>query len=252
MEYELTVCECGIYDCAPDWKIEQDGFSDYDLWVVLRGDGKLILDGVSHRITAGTAVIMPPGCSIRGYQDQNARLFVLAVHFNTGSAALEKQLRPAVPRAIINLPFFKELTERVIFSHNAQSAATSVWLAATINEYLSSPPEAENGLTSREHVKCINEICESINSSIASAKSLAEYAADYGYSPTYLSKLFHRAAGLSFSQYVLNTRINQAKLLLKTSDMSISDIATTLGYCDASHFVRQFKKAIGCSPSSYR
>jgi YesN/AraC family two-component response regulator len=81
---------------------------------------------------------------------------------------------------------------------------------------------------------------------------LADYSAGYGYSATYFGKLFHRVVGVSFSEYLVNARINQAKILLKTSEMSVSQIAYYLGYCDVSYFTRQFKKIVGCPPNSFR
>ena len=81
---------------------------------------------------------------------------------------------------------------------------------------------------------------------------ISYFANKYGYSSTYLGKIFHKITGVSFSNYLLNARINKAKLLLKTTDYTISEIADELGYYDTSHFINQFKKIVGCSPNAYR
>ena len=52
--------------------------------------------------------------------------------------------------------------------------------------------------------------------------------------------------------FIANIRINNAKVLLKTTDKRISDIAVQIGFFDHSHFIRTFKKIVGATPAEYR
>ncbi len=71
-------------------------------------------------------------------------------------------------------------------------------------------------------------------------------------SPSYFSKLFSQEMGENFSTYMLRVRINCAKELLASTEGSVSEIGISLGFSDAAHFVRSFKKLEGTTPGRYR
>lgn len=58
--------------------------------------------------------------------------------------------------------------------------------------------------------------------------------------------------GMTPKQYITSIRINKAKELLKSTDYSIEEIGTLVGYENPLYFSRIFKKVIGCAPSAYR
>ena len=77
--------------------------------------------------------------------------------------------------------------------------------------------------------------------------------ADYvGLSPKYLGDLFHRLEGQTLKSYILQSRIDAAKNMLKYSDFSISRIANYFCFDSQSHFGATFRKFEGISPSEYR
>ncbi|RUS47808.1 helix-turn-helix transcriptional regulator [Cohnella sp. AR92] len=70
--------------------------------------------------------------------------------------------------------------------------------------------------------------------------------------PVYLSRFFKSRTGTSLSQYIVNRRIEKAKLLLANSDLQVGHIVHRLGYYNSSHFTRTFKQATGFTPRQYR
>jgi two-component system response regulator YesN len=68
----------------------------------------------------------------------------------------------------------------------------------------------------------------------------------------YLSRLFKKETGLSISDYILQERMKIAKELLEKTDMSISSIASTIGYVNFSHFSKMFKKLSDMTPHDFR
>ena len=72
-----------------------------------------------------------------------------------------------------------------------------------------------------------------------------------GISEVYFRKLFLNAFGVSPKEYVIQKRIDYAKILLKSGDFSISEIATLCGYTEPCHFSREFTKRVGIPPSQY-
>ena len=72
------------------------------------------------------------------------------------------------------------------------------------------------------------------------------------FSGSYLSSTFSKEAGMTISEYILNSRMEQAKELLTTSFMNITEIAQNVGYQDAKYFSKLFQKQVGIRPSEYR
>ena len=82
-----------------------------------------------------------------------------------------------------------------------------------------------------------------------SLNNVAEYI---GLSPTYFSTIFKQELGINFIDYLTKTRINEAKILLRSTDKRISDIAMEVGYRDQHYFSSSFKKYQGDTPKAYR
>lgn len=68
----------------------------------------------------------------------------------------------------------------------------------------------------------------------------------------YLGQQFKREMGISFSEYVHRLRIEEARRMLRRTNMKISDIAFELGYHDAEYFTEKFKALTGELPSLYK
>lgn len=82
--------------------------------------------------------------------------------------------------------------------------------------------------------------------------SLTQMAKIINISPTYFAGLFKRATGIPPHQYLINQRIERAKLLLKTTDLPIADIALKVGFSSQSHLTQQFKRLTGTTPNRIR
>lgn len=71
-------------------------------------------------------------------------------------------------------------------------------------------------------------------------------------SQIYLSQIFKTILGESIISYIVNYRIEQARIRLEETDDMIYDIAEDVGFHDAKHFSKTFKSIVGVSPSQYR
>ena len=89
-----------------------------------------------------------------------------------------------------------------------------------------------------------NRICESID--------LEELAQIANVSKPYLIKLFRHEFGFSPIQYINNKKVERAQLLLYTTNMTIKEVAYTLGFNDQNYFIRMFHKVEGVTPQEYR
>lgn len=71
-------------------------------------------------------------------------------------------------------------------------------------------------------------------------------------SPTHFSRVFHKAKGMRFIDWLAARRIERATQLLATTEQSVASIASSCGYDDPRYFSRAFRKATGKTPSQYR
>ncbi|MFK7693280.1 helix-turn-helix domain-containing protein [Paenibacillus sp. HJGM_3] len=82
-----------------------------------------------------------------------------------------------------------------------------------------------------------------------SVQNLADYLS---MSPSYVSRYFKERTGRTLTDHLHEIRIGQAKRMLESNDISVKDIVQSIGYYDASSFIRKFKKEVGLTPGEYR
>jgi two-component system response regulator YesN len=82
--------------------------------------------------------------------------------------------------------------------------------------------------------------------------SLTLLANQFHINATYLSELFKKQIGSTFSDYLVEIRLDKVKHLLRNSEFRLADIADLVGFANASYLSSVFKKHIGMSPNEYR
>jgi AraC family transcriptional regulator len=94
--------------------------------------------------------------------------------------------------------------------------------------------------------------CERIESTVGGRVSLAEIAAEFGYSPSHFARAFKISTGLPPHQWLLRQRVNTAKQLMTVRALSLTEIAMSAGFANQSHFTRVFSAVVGVSPAAWR
>ncbi len=98
----------------------------------------------------------------------------------------------------------------------------------------------------------IYKVKQYIDQNYSTNLSLDALATMVHLSPSYFSKLFKREMGENLSTYILNTRVERAKFLLRTTDKKAYEIAEAVGIYDPVYFSKIFKKSTGLKPKEYR
>ncbi|NHN29909.1 response regulator transcription factor [Paenibacillus agricola] len=81
---------------------------------------------------------------------------------------------------------------------------------------------------------------------------LADFAHIHQINANYLSNLFHQEIGLTYSQYLTQYRLSEAKRLLRETHLKMYEICERVGYKDPAYFSRIFKMVEGMAPNDYR
>ena len=82
--------------------------------------------------------------------------------------------------------------------------------------------------------------------------ALAELAETLNLSPTYFATAFKQAIKISPHQYVIQQRVERAKLMLSKTDLVIAYIALQVGFSSQSHLTQQLKRLTGMTPKQIR
>jgi len=82
--------------------------------------------------------------------------------------------------------------------------------------------------------------------------TLGKMARSVNLSPPYFCYLFKTITGIPPAKYLKALRMQQAAILLTTTFLSVKEIVGRVGLTDESHFVRDFKRFYGVTPSEYR
>jgi len=98
----------------------------------------------------------------------------------------------------------------------------------------------------------MKQVIDYINAHLADEISLGELANQVKLSQSHFSALFRKSAGQSPYKFLTETRINRAKQLLLTTDMTIAEVAVNVGFCDQSHLSRHMRRLLNLSPRQVR
>lgn len=242
--------------------------------VVLIDDEKIIVDGLTRVIK---------------WADYNCEV-VGAAYDAAGGAALIRRLKPHIVFTDIKMPDqdgltmlaglkseFPEMQIAVLTGYrDFNYAQEAIKLGVTrfllkpskmdeLHEALSAmkerldklPPDAAAGedepcLDRHAGSFIVNQATAYIEEHYAQKLTLQEVADKCYVSQWHLSKLINKYTGNTFYELLNNVRIEKAKALLNDPKLKIGDIVDTVGYSDAAHFSRVFKRIVGVSANEYR
>ncbi|WP_133526064.1 helix-turn-helix domain-containing protein [Flavobacterium sp. 245] len=108
-----------------------------------------------------------------------------------------------------------------------------------------------NGLTLKE-MEEIKELSEFIKSSPEEAFTIKSLSKKSGLSPSKLQEGFKMIHDRTVNDYITHMRVLKAEILMRTSDLNISEIVYCIGFTSRSYFSKIFKQKFNCSPKEYK
>ncbi len=105
---------------------------------------------------------------------------------------------------------------------------------------------------STAHPSRIQKILDYIDQNLGNPISRESICRELYISESYLSRTFTKEMGMTLVDYITECRINKAKELLRTTDLTVTNICTQVGYNYAAYFTKIFKEKTGMTPNQYR
>lgn len=162
-------------------------------------------------------------------------------------AALDAPTGPLTERLV------HELADRQPY-HDLLVRAALLELCGRIVRALIETQCREGTSTARElpPSQYVEQVARYVEQQHGTEVTLKHLAAAVGLSPNYLATLFRRYMGRSVMAYVREIRHLHALTLLRTTELSVAEVALRAGHEDPYHFSRVFKAREGCTPAQYR
>ncbi|RCX16755.1 two-component system response regulator YesN [Fontibacillus phaseoli] len=107
-------------------------------------------------------------------------------------------------------------------------------------------------LTRQNENNTIFHVIQYVDREYKNKLQLQDLAKHFHMNATYLGQLFKRETGKPFNEYLNEKRIEEAKSLLKRTQIKISDVALQVGYPNTDYFISKFKSSTGMLPSAYK
>lgn len=242
---------CGHYFCSSNYYMKRDSYPP--LLVVFVREGKFHFEYREKSFDAEKGDVVLIDCREPHYYRAYDGLEFLYMHFD-GSNSHEicqhiLEQRGALIRRDNNVLIGRQLYNMVDFYvHNGiETMFQSSMRIYHIFEYLLAPD-----ITNTVNDNPIDQAIRYIRSNVGKEISLNMLAEIANLSPFYFAHSFKEQTGFAPMEYVINTRIEHAKVLLARTSKSVAEIAYEVGYSSSSSFINIFVKKTGLSPKQYR
>lgn len=238
----------------------------YEILFVHSGSGNIIIKDKILKLIPGAVYFInccETHCSIPDRPDEYCRSLIVI-----SSSIVDKTCKLLGSHPLIS-KLFSENDKMAILPNNALKRETELIFEkmhnalSSENEYISSVFvtcflnimhifSTENNPQFFYQSNIISSVLDYINSHISENILLDDICQACHISRFYLCHTFRKSLGITISDYILSRRISQAKKLLRSTNMSISQIAESCGFSSHSYFSMIFKKETGMSPTKFR
>lgn len=255
------VQELGDFFAQEKYYTRRAGLPSYLLKYVLSGEGVLEYNGVTETVSPGQAFWIE--CQkpqyyytsrvkkewhvlwVHFYGHGCARYYELLLSQNNGHNVLTLPPNTAVPAIL------REMMD--IYKHGQSTLAGDIRAARLLTDLMSDCALSVCTLPEHEMMpECVQKARVYLMDHYNTRITLDDLALKFSMNKFYFQKLFKRYTGFTPNEFLIFTRLNRAKELLRTTNDTINQIAFEVGIENPSHFINQFKQREGITPNAFR
>lgn len=258
---EQTVAELAIYQCGHEKckSGHQYGYAIRDHYLmhyIVSGSGEYHVDGFTYNLSAGDGFLICPSVStMYKASEHDPWEYYWVGFYGTEAKQLLKKANLG-PQSMVFHNDNEQISRLMNQMHNSQRNPNSpetetlgylyIFISKLIEQYESQNKNRHNNSTGYVE-KTINYIkCH--YSCTLSIQNIADYI---GIDRSQLFRLFKMHMDISPQQYIINFRIAKACELMRTTELSIEEIAHSVGFDYLSYFFRIFKRETNTTPLQY-
>lgn len=226
------------------------------------GCGRVRSGDVSYTLTADQYMMLPPGMS-HGYRAENddpctlywvvfggrkARLYASAMGHVPAMAPLSDSSDPGLRIALFESIYAVLCGGCSLEKLQYAAIELAHFFATFIYADLLRVPVPQSGYV--ENI--VNRMTHFMHANVERNFTLHELASEAGYSESYFCRQFVRQTGYSPIDYFIRVKINKAAVYLLKTSLTVSQIASKLGFRSPDYFSRTFRRVVGISATEFR
>lgn len=253
---------CGVEVCNPDFKVLPHIRQEYLLHYIISGKGHYHTSEEDYVLKDGDIFLIRPNQLVSYETDPWEPFHFTWVAFS-GSEA--KEIIPTLGFSDNNL--VRHLHSKYSIHEKIMECIDLLESKSNYNEYMvkanlyhifgclskSYLMDQPSHNSSKDHVsEHVNKAMSFIRLNYMTSITVSDVTNFVGLERSYFSKIFHKHTGKTVQEYLLEVRLQQAKLLLAQTTYSIKEIGSFIGFSDECYFSRAFKRSTGVSPSTFR
>jgi AraC family transcriptional activator of pobA len=230
----------------------------YLLWIT-KGQGRLILEGVRHGLSAHQLLFIPAGHVFSLDLPLGAQALYLRCPPRFGGDVLPSRpvlLRLSTAQAQVTLTGeLDAITRELAAQQPAMETAITARIAliAVLMQRQLPPRNAPDPLAPNDAAaRLVRRFARALARDFRSPKPMAEYARALEVTPTHLTRVCRQCCGLTAADMLTQRKLHAARLALAANGPAIKDIAADLGFASAAYFTRFIQNHTGMPPTALR
>ncbi|MCG7410282.1 AraC family transcriptional regulator [Paenibacillus sp. ACRRX] len=259
----LHVLFAGESQTKPGHKLGPKFYDYYLLHHVIEGCGEFSTESRTYRLGPGDAFLITPNqlVSYMSDADNPWRYQWIAVKGNQAEA-LFRQGGLTTEQPVVHCPGTQAAAwmQPIRAAFQAREHTCNLTAAGCMHlmiaAYASQQQRVDESVPLKpenEAQQIVRQMIRMMSTQYAHPFTMEQMASSLGYNRAYLSRLFKQAAGMSPVTFLLKLRIDKGRLLLRERpELTIEQIAASVGIPDALYFSKQFRRFYQQAPSQYR
>lgn len=239
-----------------EWSCGKHRFEQCKFYYVVDGECSITIEGKEYLVKAGDWVFIPAGAEHSYFNKKGATFSKYWFHFD---------LYPNVDIfKFLSLPFkinvgvkgkvkrlFSSLVSHAESNNLADKLMVKSLIISLLVEFIKVARPEGVSIKSREQNR-IDDLLRFINENLDKELSIEILAEKYFAHPNHFIRAFKDKTGLTPAKYIKSKRMEMAKRLLESTDLSAVEITEKIGLIDPAHFSRLFKEYYNMPPAKYR
>lgn len=257
---ELYLTQYGVEDCAPGHFHGPAVRSHYLLHYIVDGEGIFEVGGTRYALQQGQGFLICPNV-VTYYEADTTNPWTYCWFGFDGLLAesLLKQAGLSMDSPIFRYDQDDRIYQSFTFMNESKSylKAREIHLTGLLYSLLSLLVEFGPAMPISEHKESraeiyVEKVKDFIETNFAQKITIEDIAQYIGLNRSYLCSLFQQQLNTSIQQYLIRHRIHKACEMMSNAELTIGDIARSVGYHDPLLFSKIFKKVMGSSPKQHR
>lgn len=259
----------GLFMGAPGWIHDHRTLNSAEIILVKGGELPLRIGQSSLMLGPGAVALVPPRVEHEGTQMLSGKLTFFWAHFRLedwSMLAVEEGLANQGDSSVV-LPIcstklnvdrltvmFNQLLDVFSVTRPKPRAYCDCLMSAMLFEITLQMRRsgAVEGPDASRRTASLQEVYEWIRVNAFEDIGVSDVAREFNYSPSYLTARYKKDYGIGVAAQIVRFRMARACELLGTTSMGVAEVASSVGYSDAKHFMHVFKRCMGVTPSAYR